>query len=81
MKLGFLAQHSLNTARITLFFDGSNKCIEGLDHEVSPFRRGLREEAAKNMDCSSRKVMKRVKRRSAVVEVGDVVQVPLVQQD
>jgi hypothetical protein len=64
-----------------LFFDGSNQRIDGLGHEVSPIRQELREEAAKNMDRSSRKVMKRIKSRSAVVSIGDVVQVPLVQQD
>ena len=48
---------------------------------MSPIRQGLREEAAKNMDRLSRKVMKRIKSRSAVVSIGDVVQVPLVQQD
>jgi hypothetical protein len=64
-----------------LFFDGSNQRIDGLGHEVSPCHQGLHEEAAQNMDRSSRKVMKRIKSKSAVVEIGDVVQVSFVQQD
>ncbi len=64
-----------------LFFDRSNQRIDGFGYEVSPFHQGLHEEAAKNMDHSSRNVMKRIKSRSIVVEIGDLVQVPLVQQD
>ncbi len=33
------------------------------------------------MDCSSRNVMKKIKSKSDIVEIGNVVCMPLVQQD
>ena len=64
-----------------LFYDGGNKRIDVIDHDVSPKRRELRREAAKMMDKSARMVMKRIKSKSDIVSLGDVVQVPLVKQD
>jgi hypothetical protein len=55
--------------------------MDGIDHEVTPWRAATRKQAALMMDKSARKVMKRVKSKQALVKVGDVVQVPLAQQD
>lgn len=41
----------------------------------------MRQEAAKHMDHLVGKVMKRIKSKSANVEIGDVVHMPLIQQD
>ena len=65
----------------SLFFDGSAARLDGLDHDVTPGRRATREKAALMMNQSARKVLKRVKSRTATLSIGDVVQVPLVQQD
>ena len=64
-----------------MFSDGGNKRIDGIDHEVTPNRQELRLQAAKYMDKSARKVVKRLKSKSEVVSIGDIVQVPLVKQD
>jgi hypothetical protein len=64
-----------------LFYDGGNKRINGINHEVTPNCTGLQLEVAKVMDKSARKVMKRIKSKSEVVTLGDVVQVPLVKRD
>jgi hypothetical protein len=49
-----------------------------LDHDVTPGRSATREKAALMMDKSAKKVLKRVKSRTATLSIGDVVQVPLV---
>jgi hypothetical protein len=64
-----------------LFFDGNAARLDGLDHDVTPGRRATREKAALMMNKSARKVLKRMKSRTATLSIGDVVQVPLVQQD
>ena len=64
-----------------LFFDGNAARLDGLDHDVTPSRSATREKAALMMDKSAKKVLKRVKSRTATLSIGDVVQVPLVQQD
>ena len=64
-----------------LFCDGANNRLDGIEHEVSPRRAATRRQAAKMMDRSARKVMRRVKSKQALIKLGDVVHVPLVQQD
>ena len=64
-----------------LFSDGANNRLDGIEHEVSPRHAATRRQAAKMMDRSARKVMRRVKSKQALIKLGDVVHVPLVQQD
>jgi hypothetical protein len=65
----------------SLFVDGEFNRFDGDDSMVSPRRRQMRKTAAKNMDRSSKKVIKRLKHKAGNVHVGDVVHIPLVQQD
>ena len=48
---------------------------------VSPHCREMHKNAAKNMERSSKKVIKQLKHKAGNVHVGDVVHIPLVQQD
>ena len=64
-----------------LFSDGANNRLDGIEHEVSPRHAATRRQAAKMMERSARKVMRRVKSKQALISLSDVVHVPLVQQD
>ncbi len=64
-----------------LFSNGANNRLEGIKHEVSPHRAATHRQTAKMMDRLVRKVMRRVKNKQALIALGDVVHVPLVQQD
>jgi hypothetical protein len=65
-----------------LFSDGAHsRKIEGVEHDVTPRRKASREQAAKHMETSAKKVYNRVKSKSGNVKLGDVVHIPLIQQD
>jgi hypothetical protein len=65
-----------------LFCDGAHsRKIAGMVHDVTPRCKASQEQAAKNMETSAKKVYNRVKSKSGNVNVGDVVHIPLVQQD
>ncbi len=65
-----------------LFCDGAHsRKVPGLSHDVTPRCKASREQAANNMEKSATKVYNRVKSKSGNVNMGDVVHIPLVQQD
>ena len=65
----------------SLFSDGANNRLDGIERKVIPCHAATRKQAAKMMDRLARKVMRRVKSKLALIAVGDVVHVPLVRQD
>ncbi len=61
----------------SLFCEGANNRLDGIKHEVSPCHAATRQQAAKMMDRSARKVMRRVKSKQALIAIGDMFHVPL----
>jgi hypothetical protein len=64
-----------------LFSDGTNNRLDGTEHKVSPHRAATHRQAAKMMDQSARKVMRRVKCKQTLIALGNVIHMPSVQQD
>jgi hypothetical protein len=65
----------------SLFSDDANNRLDSIKHEVSTHNAATCQQAAKMMDRSARKIMRRVESKQALIAVGNVVHVPLVQQD
>jgi hypothetical protein len=63
-----------------LFSDIANNRLDRIEHEVSPCHAAIHRQAAKMTDRSARKVIRRVKSKQALISLGNVVYVPLVQQ-